>query len=212
MEAVERFLADTGASVCLAGTEYMQAMGVSRKDLTRCDMSVRGAGGKSIPVLGAMIVHLSQPGAFTKQIMYVCDGVASPILSLEACEDLGLVGDRFPGGPSSVSASNSHTQVKESGCKCGCPVREVAPDVPVKIPYEPILSNLSKLEQWIRDEYAASAFNVCECQPLPAMHGPPLKIFMNPEAKPKASHSPIPIPVHWQKEVLQGLERMLSWK
>ena len=51
VEAVERFLADTGASVCLAGTGYMQAMGVSRKDLIRCDMSVRGAGGKSIPVL-----------------------------------------------------------------------------------------------------------------------------------------------------------------
>ena len=100
-----------------------------------------------------MIVHLSHPGAFTKQIMYICEGVASPILSLEACEDLGLVGNKFPSGPCSVSASHSRTQVKESSCKCGCPVREVAPDVPVEIPYEPVLSNLTKLEQWIRDRY-----------------------------------------------------------
>ena len=206
----EKFLADTGASVCLAGVGYMSAIGVRQEDLVRCDMSVRGAGSKRITVLGALLVQLSRADSekCSKQIVYICEGVTSPLLSLEACEDLGLVDSQFPSQPcSQVSVSQSQTVGKKSGCKCSCPVREEAPEAPTEIPFEPIPANVYKLEQWIRDRYSASALNVCECQPLPAMHGPPLKIFMEPGTKPVASHSPIPVPVHWQQKVLDGLER-----
>ena len=67
--------------------------------------------------------------------------------------------------------------------------------------------NVPNLQQWIFNYYASSAFNCCECQPLPAMHGPPLKIHMKKGAKPVASHSPIPVPIHWQKKVKAGLDR-----
>ena len=75
------------------------------------------------------------------------------------------------------------------------------------IPMEPITANVPRLQQWILDFYASSAFNCCECQPLPTMHGPPLKIHMQEGVTPIASHSPIPIPVHWQKKVKAGLDR-----
>ena len=206
--AQEKFLADTGASVCLAGTKYMRALGIKQEDLLKTDMCVRGAGNQKIEVLGVLLVSLSQPGSssHSKQMVYICEGVTGPLLSLEACQDLGLVDQDFPRQPPTITVSLSQ-QGKESGCKCGCPVREVAPDAPAEIPFEPIPANVPKLEQWIRDRYAASALNVCECQPLPAMHGPPLKIFMEPGTKPVASHSPIPVPIHWQQKVLDGLER-----
>ena len=39
------------------------------------------------------------------------------------------------------------------------------------------------------------------------MHGPPVKIYLTEDAKPVASHSPIPVPLHWQKKVKAGLDR-----
>ena len=39
------------------------------------------------------------------------------------------------------------------------------------------------------------------------MHGPPLKIFIKDGVKPVAAHTPIPIPLHWQKQVKAGLDR-----
>ena len=86
-------------------------------------------------------------------------------------------------------------------------MRSVAPDPPDKMPFEAKMSNTTKLEAWIREHYSASAFNCCECQPLPKMHGPPLKIHMQEGVKPVASHSPIPVPLHWHKKVKAGLDR-----
>ena len=39
------------------------------------------------------------------------------------------------------------------------------------------------------------------------MHGPPLKIHIGEGIKLVASHSPIPVPVHWYKTVKVGLDR-----
>ena len=48
---------------------------------------------------------------------------------------------------------------------------------------------------------------VCEHQPLPSMTGPPMKLMIEPDAKPVAYHTPIPVPIHWQDEVKAGLDR-----
>ena len=65
---------------------------------------------------------------------------------------------------------------KVSGCDCGCPMRQLPPEVSSEPPISLIEENVEKLEQWLRERYASSAFNVCECQPLPRMHGEPLVI------------------------------------
>ena len=77
---------------------------------------------------------------------------------------------------------------KKDGCDCKCPLRVRAPDVPTELPMEAVPQNVKKLQQWILDYYASSAFNCCECQALPAMHGPPLHIHMQKDATPVASH------------------------
>ena len=39
------------------------------------------------------------------------------------------------------------------------------------------------------------------------MAGPPLRLMVDPEARPVASHTPIPVPVHWQDDVKAGLDQ-----
>ena len=39
------------------------------------------------------------------------------------------------------------------------------------------------------------------------MAGPPLRLMVDPNAKPITCHTPIPVPVHWQDEVKAGLKQ-----
>ena len=119
--------------------------------------------------------------------------------------DLGLVGQDFP-NPTAVKSCDLVDDQKKT-CDCKCPGRAEPPSLPDTMPFAPTASNVPKLEAWIRKRYEASAFNCCECQPLPRMHGPPITIHMQEGVKPLACHSPIPIPLHWQKKVKAGLDR-----
>ncbi len=56
---------------------------------------------------------------------------------------------------------------------------------------------------------AASAFNVCEHQPLPM---PPLSLTIDPKAIPKPCHTPITVPVHWQDEVKAEMSDSVFWR
>ena len=145
-------LADTGASICLGGKDYLRSLGLSEEDLTPCDMTVSGADNSSIKVLGALLVELSRGSrpsdSTTKQIMYICEGVFGSLLSLEACVDLGLVEEQFPQACVSAAVQKSG---KNKDCECKCPVREEAPDVPTEMPMEPTPQNVPKLQNgyWI---------------------------------------------------------------
>ena len=208
-------MADTGASVCLAGTMFMRSLGLDVCDLTQCDMRLYGADDKDINMLGVMPLVFTDmlSGIQTRQFVYICEHASTLLLSLEACIDLGYVSENFPVHPSPSSQHpsspvNATTRTgKKPDCDCSCPERAMAPDVPAELPFEPTPENVPRLEEWIRNFYAASAFNCCECQPLPAMHGPPVKIHMQDNVKPVASHTPIPIPLHWHKKVKAGLDR-----
>ena len=202
-ETEDAGMADPGASVCLGGRKVMRSLGLTEANLARSNLRLYGADNSDIDLIGAVPVTITdtRTGRVTKQVLYICDR-ASLLLSLEACVDLGLVHPDFP-APMSETPQPSHAQVssaaarsgKNPDCDCTCPVRETAPDAPTELPMEPTPENVPRLEQWIRGFYAASAFNTCECQALPSMHGPPVKIHLTEDAKPVASHTPIPIPI-----------------
>ena len=63
------------------------------------------------------------------------------------------------------------------------------------------------MKAWVEKRFAASTFNKCPHQPLPAITGPPLKIHVDPNAKPVAFLKPSSVPLHWQKQVEDELER-----
>ena len=67
---------------------------------------------------------------------------------------------------------------------CGCPVRPKPPPLPEKMPFKE--REVDKLQQWMLDRYAASAFNVCTHQKLNKMSGPPLKLLVDPMVEPAA--------------------------
>ena len=200
-------MCDTGASVTMCGKYFLRKLGIGENQATQCLMSLTNADESPINVVGAIPVIITdiKTNIFTKQILYIAGNSNGLLLSQEACIDLQYINKDFPSKePEQICSAKAG---KKPGCDCSCPVRSRAPDPPDSLPFEPVPENVPKLEQWIRDFYAASAFNVCECQPLPEMHGPPLKIFLQDGAKPVAAHTPIPIPIHWQKEVKAGLDR-----
>ena len=170
--------------------------------------STIGSNASNINVLGAILVEFQNKfnENISKQVVYICEGVSGALLSLEACIDLGIVNKNFPNENIQEECLTAK-EGKKSGCDCTCPLRAIAPDTPEKIPFEPTEQNVPRLESWLKEYYSSSAFNCCECQPLPKMHGEPLKIFMKDGVKPIASHSPIPIPLHWQAKVKAGLDR-----
>ena len=65
---------------------------------------------------------------------------------------------------------------------------------------------VDKLQQWLLDRYAASAFNVCTQQPLPKMSGPKLELIVYMTVTPVVKHVPAPVPWHFREKVKAGLE------
>ena len=64
------------------------------------------------------------------------------------------------------------------------------------------------MKNWILEHYSKSTFNQCSHQPLPLVQSaPPLKLLIDPDARPVAVHKPVPIPLHWMKEVKEQLDR-----
>ena len=118
-----------------------------------------------------------------------------------------------PPGDSSTPISGPHTPpvprrtTPQPGRPCSCPQRAPPPEMPTSLPFPGNEENRHRLERYLLDHYAASAFNVCEHQPLPMMSGPPLSLNIDPKAIPKPCHTPITVPVHWQDEVKAGLDR-----
>ena len=153
-EVEDHGMTDTGASVCMSGTNSMRAMGLTERVMMKCDLRLYGADNSDIKLLGAVFVVITdiRTGQETRQLLYVCERAASLLLSLEACVDLGLVGPDFPDTESVQVAGNAAASVGNNpDCDCKCPVREMAPDVPIELPLELTPDNIPRLEHWIRD-------------------------------------------------------------
>ena len=86
-------------------------------------------------------------------------------------------------------------------------MREPPPPVPTQIPFPPTPENREKLQEWLLDHFASSAFNVCEHQQLPQMTGQPMTCHFRPNVEPKAFHSLLPVPHHWKAAVKGDLDR-----
>ena len=61
------------------------------------------------------------------------------------------------------------------------------------------------MKEWLLARYASSTFNTCPHQPLPHMEGPEIEIHVDPDATPKACHTPATIPIHWRQQVYNDL-------
>ena len=89
--------------------------------------------------------------------------------------------------------------------QCDCPRRSTPPPPP-PLPFPATKENRGRLEKYLLDYYASSAFNTCTHQPLNLMNTPLMRLMINDDATPAVHHNPIPVPLHWQDEVKAMLD------
>ena len=220
-------MADTGCQSCLASLKIIQRFGLLEKDLIPVTLHMVAANNKGINILGASILRFSgelKSGTTleTRPITYITSDSERLFLSREACVALSMICDQFPtvgeasllttpplSDTSAGMANAIPVEIPKSALTspCNCPRRQKPSPRPTQPPLPANKANRARLRQWLLDYYAASTFNTCEHQSLPLMHGPLMRLMVNPDATPVAHHTPIPVPPHWQEDVKAGLDR-----
>lgn len=191
----------------------MYSLGLSDIDLIPTKQQLCGANGTNLDILGALFLtftSIDKSGKrwSTHQLCYIQNGNSSNIyLSRGACEQLGIISTSFPQIGNAQQGAIASTLKTASSNPCTCPKRSPPPQTPKTIPFKPTEANREKLEEWLLNHYKSSTFNICEHQTLPLIPGPPLHIMIQDDAQPHTVHTPIPVPIHWQKEVKKGLDR-----
>ena len=209
-------LADTGCQSCLAGSNLLRQLGLTKSDLLPVKTKMRAASNDGINLLGAILLKISGPDAFgrlliTNQMTYISDCTDNFFLCKEACADLGLISSKFPtiGDNLHIKETKSASIEKtnpETKAPCGCPKRS-APPPPPKPPVFASSNNRLRLQEFLLRYYSSSTFNTCTHQPLPAMSGPPMHLMVDQDAIPVAYHTPYPTPLHFQDQVKAGLDK-----
>ena len=205
--AVHESVVDTGCMALVVPPKVAYGLGLRSRDLIPCKVRLTGAGKRDLGTLGAFVANMSAtaPGGAvvsTKQLAYVCTKVDQVYLSKTAMQDLGIVSKDFAPNPTAAACT--------SDSPCGCPPRDtLPPPLPTDLPpgINGSEADVPALKKWLLDRYAATAFNTCEHQPLPLMSGEPLRLHMDPEARPTAIHTSAPVPIHWHDKVKQDLDR-----
>ena len=130
-------------------------------------------------------------------------------LSREAMVQLEIVPKDFPkiGAAIPPAIECSATEDHKTILTCDCPPRLPTPGRPTELPFEACKENVGRMKDWLLQRYANSTFNKCQHHQLPAMEGPPLKFHIDPQAIPIKLHKPAPVPLHWQEQVEEELNR-----
>ena len=147
---------------------------------------------------------------FYLQLGDVCQGVAWVLGYAEEQRDSGEQGEILVPPCEKISYVNDD-YLGPRTMDCGCPVRKLPPGLPKRLPLEPAPENRERIQEWIKQRYAALRFNVCGRQQLPLIEGiPPLDIHIDPEVRPVAVAKAFTVLVHWVEKVKADLERDLA--
>ena len=221
---------DTGAQMNITGVRKIEQMGYSRASLFPVSMGIEGASKEKIHIIGGIVLEVTATNpdtlitVSTIQLFYVSTQLTQTYLSRDCCDQLQTLPANFPSigsfppaalgsatatGPSPTIPACINTGVPtQSDQPCQCPRRTLPPTEKALLPCDPTMENLSILKQFILDRFSSSAFNVCEHQSLPLMSGSePLRLHVDPAAKPTAIRTPSQVPLAWHASVREGLER-----
>ena len=220
-------ITDTGAQSSLMGLKTFRKCGFIDSCLLPVKKRMYAANSENINILGAVFVRLSGRDACgnvleTAEMIYVSNSTDLFYLSRHAMEQLKIISPEFPviGAAASLSdatpdvPSTNHSAAKSMHVthklsydeSCSCPKRLPPPQRPERLPFKPVAENIPEMKRWLLDRYAASTFNKCPHRPLPMMSGPPIKIHVDPDAKPSAVHTPASIPIRWRETIKQQLD------
>ena len=136
-------------------------------------------------------------GQHTTQPLYVCDKVNRLYLSKQGCFEMNILPKCYPKPMVPIPETNHlPTEAPKQ--------RPAPPTKPTQLPFPGTPENIAKLETYIQDKLAETAFN--NSAPFPSLTGQPAKIHLKPGGIPYAWHSPMPIPHHWKAKVNESLD------
>ena len=206
-------IADTGCQTSTAGIEFLESIGCPESYLVPTRHQIIGINTESLGIIGSILLRIECGGRVTRQMVHISRNISGLYISRTACKELGLLTDHFPNPDESTSAAahdfNSPCQgdCRENEDTTPCPIRTSTPDRPTKIPFAPKKENRKKLEEWLLDAFASSAFNVCTYQTLQGMTGAPMRIVQKTNTQQESPvYSPIPVPFHLKEQVKKDLE------
>ena len=119
--------ADTGCQSVLVGIKIIHRLCFKKLDLIPVKTKMSAVNRDVIPILGAVILRLSEKSGSgkvieTAQICYVTDVIEDAYLSREACTTLGIIPSDFPriGSPTQQPMSVSSAAASPCDEECGC--------------------------------------------------------------------------------------------
>ena len=213
-------MTDSGAQSCLWSLDEFRAAGFTKEHLLDVQMNLVAANKSPITITGAALLRFSGKSSSGVPVTCACMVYISPqarglYLSREAMVDLQIISPDFPAigsanvstvsGQSESATLNSTPSTPEE--TCNCPKREGIPPLPKELPFPCCEENNGKMESWLLDYFKSTTFNTCPHQQLPKMCGPPIEIHVDPNAPPRAVHTPAIVPLHWQEKVKADLLR-----
>ena len=199
---VIHIFSDIGANICLEGHNLLQMMGLKAYQLRSCNKQVKAVGGSVLHCRGWIPVKFHIAGQHTTQPLYMCDKVDRLYLSKQGCMEMNILPKCYPRPRVPIPEAN-HLATE-------APKQWPAPPTKsTQLPVPGTHEKIAKLEIYIRDKFAETAFN--NSAPFASLTGPPAKIHLQPGTIPYAWHSPIPIP-HQSKVLITTLSIVLLFR
>ena len=209
-------VADSGAQSCLWSRKEFLKSGFNLTDLIDVHHTMEAANAAPIRIDGAILLRLSGDNDLGEKIeaavmVYVSPDAKRFYLSREAMVQLGIIPRGFPQVGAAI-LNDSRCNAIDHSCEvevpdCSCQKRQLPPGKPNQLPFEANVDNAGKMKAWLLKRYATSTFNKCPHRPLPAMKGPPIQFHIDPDATPITMRKPAPVPLHWQEQVEEELNR-----
>ena len=217
---------DSGAQSCVWSLRGFILAGFKKSDLIPIKHSMTAANKLPIKIEGAIIIRLSGKDANgdiheCAVIVYVSPDVDDFFLSEEAMKQLAIIPKDFP----RIGAAKEHRETaavayivvedqnptNTDKCLSGCVKRTPTPGLPSSLPFPAVPENIPKFEEYCKTRYASSTFNKCPHQTLPEMgDAPPVKIHVDPEAKPVAHMKTGFIPLHFYDTVMADIKKDIA--
>ena len=206
-------VADTGASVTCAGVGLLKKLGLKSENLCPTNIVIRTANRTPMSILGmfpATIQVVGCPERKSTQVIYIAKEVKDMYISRRTLQELGSLPTTWP-YPTVGMQETCSANDQDALAPCGCSVRSITPAPPNSPPF-PIVETeecREKLQDWLLNHYSSSTFNCCPHQKSPGMTGPPVKLAIKPDGdtNPNCHVKPHKVPLHWKKQVEEGLER-----
>ena len=191
---------DSGANICLAGPKQLAQQDLTAKQLRPCNKRVKAVGGSILTCTGWLPVKFEVEGNATTQPLFICDKVDRLYFSKQGCIETHILPPHYP-QPMAHSISSIPPILPTQ-------LRPPPPKPPSHLPFPATPENVPKLEAYIREQFATTAFD--NSAPFPSLSGPPAHIHLQPNAIPYARHTPIPVPHHWKAKVKESLDRYVQ--